>query len=199
MSLVDVSSQAKEFTEEAPLTKALTKASILSDRDIVRLITDKKLIIDPYSNLPLNTSSVDLKLGPILTCYLPQTIKSGIDKTIGQEIDITGSSYTLNPGEFILGMTKECISIPNGYLGVIETKGNIARAGILVHCNDAHIDAGFTGHITLEIINFNKEVSIELVPNTPICQLFVGKLSSECSSTYKGKYLFQAKPTTYRP
>ena len=103
-------------------------------------------------------------------------------------------------GEFILGMTKEKVCIPDGYLGVIETKGNIARAGIQVHSNDGHIDPGFCGNITLEIVNLHeKDVCIELVPDTFICQLFIGKLSSANTATYKGKYLHQKKSTTYLP
>lgn len=182
------------------LVRFLAKVSLLSDRDIKQLIADEELQIDPYDSNSINPTSIDLRLGSILVQYPSQTIKIGIDKPRGDEIDIAGSPYILRPGEFILGTTQEKVCIPVGYQGVIETKGNIARAGIRVHNNDGHIDPGFCGHITLEIKNMNNnDVRIELVPGTPICQLFIGKLSSPCESPYNGKYLHQVKPTTYRP
>ena len=69
-----------------------------------------------------------------------------------------------------------------------------------MHNNDAHIDAGFCGQITLEIKNMHeKDISIELEEGFPICQLFICQLSSKCDTPYNGKYLNQAKPTVYRP
>jgi len=182
------------------LSSLLAEVSLLSDRDIKTLIEDGKLIIDPPDSISISSTSIDLRLGSILVQYPSQTIKIGLGKPVSHEIDITSSSYILHPGEFILGTTKEKVYIPNGYLGVIETKGDIARAGIQVHNNDGHIDPGFCGHITLEIKNMNEnDVCIELIPDTPICQLFIGKLSSACEATYNGKYLNQVKPTTYCP
>jgi dCTP deaminase len=182
------------------LVDSLAETSVLSDTDIKNLIEEDKLQITNLEYSAIGPASIDLRLGSTLIKYPSQTITIGIDHPQGHEIDITGSSYMLSPGEFILGMTKERVCIPDGYLGVIETKGNIARAGIQVHSNDGHIDPGFCGNITLEIVNLHKEdVCIELVPDTFICQLFIGKLSSANTITYKGKYLHQKKPTTYLP
>ena len=182
------------------LVRSLTETSLLSDHDIKELIKDGKLYIEPYESAAINQASIDLRLGSILVQYPPQTIKIGVDRPQSREIDISNSSYVLHPGEFVLGTTKEEVYIPNGYQGVIETKGGIARAGLWVHNNDGHIDAGFRGHITLEIVNMHRDnVFIELAPDTLICQLFIGKLSSSCDSLYNGKYLNQAKPTTYYP
>src|SRR5439155_15082481 len=150
------------------LVHLLAEVSLLSNRDIKELIEDGKLQIDPYDPKFVNPTSIDLRLGSVLVQYPPQTIKIGVDKPISHEIDITEASYILHSGEFILGTTKEKVYIPNGYQGVIETKGNLARAGIQVHNNDGHIDPGFCGHITLEITNMNEnDVRIELVPDIP--------------------------------
>jgi dCTP deaminase len=197
----------RHFYHHNYLLPILSKGCLLSDHDIIKLIDEKLLIIDPYNPLSLNPSSIDLSLGSSLVKYIPQTIKIGVTNCKSYEIDITHSNYILRPGEFILGTTKEKVSIPNGYQGFIETKGNTARAGLLirgkhiqVHNNDAHIDPGFCGHITLEIKNMNEnDVCIELVQGLPICQLFICKLSSICDSPYKGKYLNQVKPTVYYP
>jgi dCTP deaminase len=182
------------------LSSFLSEVSLLSDRDIELLIKSELLRIEPFIPGSLNPSSIDLRLGSVLTKYYPQEITLGQCNPDTSEIDIIGSNYRLKPGEFILGTTQEKVSIPDGYQGVIETKGNVARAGVQVHSNDGHIDPGFCGHITLEIVNLHKtDVSINLVPGTPICQLFIGKLTSYCKATYNGKYMNQVKPTAYFP
>jgi dCTP deaminase len=182
------------------LVSVLSEASLLSDRNIKKLIEDDELTIDPYDVASVNPTSYDLHLGSTLVVYPSQVIKVGTSIPISQEIDISNSSYTLRPGEFLLGTTKEKVSIPDGYQGVIETKGNIARAGLQVHNNDGHIDPGFCGNITLEIKNMNSnDVSVELVAGTAFCQLFIGQLTSSCDSPYQGKYLNQTKPTVYYP
>lgn len=171
----------------------------LSDHDIERLIENKQLEILPYDKTSINPSSIDLRLGSVLTKYLsPQTIRLDNDTPNTQDIYIHDSGYILAPDEFILGTTEERIAIPDGYVGFIETKGNMARAGIQVDSNDGHIEPGFSGHITLEIKNLHKEeIYVELTPNTPICQLFIAELNSHCNSLYNGKYQNQERPTAY--
>lgn len=193
--LAPSSAQDIERTENHS-SKALV---FLSDHDIKRLIEDHKLIIHPYHSTSINPSSIDLQLGSVLKKYLsPQTIRSNDDRPDTQEINIQSSSYLLGPAEFILGTTVERISIPDGYVGFIETKGNMARAGIQVDSNDGHIEPGFSGRITLEIKNLHKEeIFVELTPNTPICQLFIAELKSCCDSLYNGKYQNQKEPTAY--
>ena len=173
--------------------------TLLSDHDLKGLIESQQLKIDPYNANAINPSSIDLRLGSVLTKYLsPQTIRLDNDTPNTQDIDIHDSGYILAPNEFILGTTEERIAIPDGYVGFIETKGNMARAGIQVDSNDGHIEPGFSGHITLEIKNLHKEeIYVELTPNTPICQLFIAKLNSHCDSLYNGKYQNQEGPTPY--
>jgi dCTP deaminase len=172
--------------------------ALLSDRALKELIKDGLLRISPFEEAAISSTSIDLRLGPKLVRYPPQTIQLGKIPE-GKEIDLSSSGYTLAPGEFILGMTKERVGIPNGYQGFIETKGNIARAGISAHNADGHIDPGFDGHITLEIKNMHKNVSILLLPDVHICQLFIHELSSPSDIPYKGKYSGQTMPTIYLP
>lgn len=97
-------------------------------------------------------------------------------------------------------MAKESIYIPEGYQGSIETKGNIARAGIQIHNGDGHIDPGFYGNITLEISNMHrKNISVQLFSDIYICQLFIHKLSSPGDSLYEGRYSNHTRPTIYLP
>ena len=59
----------------------------------------------------------------------------------------------LHPGEFVLGSTLERIGVPDDLVGRIEGKSSLGRLGLLIHSTAGFIDAGFDGHITLELTN----------------------------------------------
>jgi dCTP deaminase len=170
--------------------------ALLSDRDLDHLRKSGKLIIEPFSE-KINATSIDLRLGALIIVYRGPVVELGKVPNY-KEMDIQEGGYLLMPGDFILGMTKERVAIPNGYHGLIETKGNIARAGIQMHNCDGHIDPGFDGHITLEISNRNT-VPVRIFPDLYVCQLFLFQLSSESIVPYKGRYAGHAKPTVYLP
>src|SRR5207248_1096759 len=159
--------------------------SLLSDRDLKDLIDSQQLKVEPFEYI-FNPTSIDLSLGSILVQYTDQTIRLDTIPEF-REIDITNNGYLLKPGEFILGMTREAVCIPNGYQGLVETKGNIARSGIQVHNSDGHIDPGFSGHITLEITNMHNNIPIQLIAGVFICQLFIFQLSSPSDMPYNGR------------
>lgn len=116
---------------------------------------------------------------------------------IVEKITIPNEGYMLKPGDFLLGSTIEKVEIPNGYYGFIETKGNIARAGIQAHNADSHIDPGFVGNITLEIKN-NSNHSIIIYPNIKFVQIRFLKSTSESVNPYQGKYQDQEGATIYK-
>lgn len=174
---------------------------VLSDHHMKALLQEEELTIRPLpATEAINANSIDPRLGTILLKYPPQIICLGGVVVEKQEIDMEAAGgYVLAPGEFILGTTQEEVTISRRHTGRIETKGNIARAGIQVHNGDGHIDPGFRGHITLEITNMHREGTyIRLVPGVYICQLFVYLLSSPSNRPYRGKYFGQVKPTPYR-
>jgi dCTP deaminase len=171
---------------------------ILSDHDIKQTLAEGKIIIDPLKESQIGPTSVDLTLGPILLKYKAESIEIGRSRPETTEIEISQEhGYCLQPGEFVLGCTLEWIYIANGYQGFIETKGDIARAGIQVHNCDGHVDPGSNHRITLELSNQNT-VPIVLYPNILICQMYIHTLSGACDQVYRGKYHGQDKPTTYK-
>lgn len=171
---------------------------ILCDRDIKQALIDRKIAIDPLKESQIGPTSVDLTLGPILLRYKAETIQLGRSRPETTEIEISQDrGYCLQPKEFVLGCTMERILISNGYQGFIETKGDIARAGIQVHNCDGHVDPGSDHRITLEISNQNN-VPVVLYADILICQIYIHTLSAECDQIYRGKYYGQDKPTLYK-
>ena len=169
---------------------------ILSDRDILRLIKQKKLIINPLIE-EIKGAHVNLHLSNKLSRYKNKILDLKNNSTFGfTEILLHDSGFRLKPKEFILGSTVEKVKIPNGYFGFIETKGNIARAGIQAHNVDGHLDPGFSGNVTLEIKN-NSNSSIIIYPRIAFVQMYIFKLSSKVLYPYRGKYQNQKGPTVY--
>ncbi len=87
--------------------------------------------------------------------------------------------YRLAPGKFILGRTRERISLPlpeedggTCLAARVEGKSSLARLGLLVHFTAPTIHAGFEGAITLEMMNLGP-VPILLTPGLSVCQLIV--------------------------
>src|SRR3546814_18594040 len=62
-------------------------------------------------------------------------------------------AFILHPGEFVLGSTFERIAVADDLVARIEGKSSLGRLGLLIHSIAGFIDAGFAGHITLELSN----------------------------------------------
>jgi len=171
---------------------------ILSDRDLRKLLSEGLLRIDPIYDWQIGPTSIDLHLGESLTKYSSERLELGRTAAAGIDVPFDErDGYVLAAGGFILGVTLEKITMPNGYQGFIETKGDVARAGLQVHNGDGHVDPGSDHVITLEISNHNT-IPLVLYPRILVCQLFVHRLTSKCDRPYCGKYLHQVKPSIYQ-
>lgn len=146
--------------------------SILSDKDIKRYINEGKLVIDSYDELSIQPSSVDLHLA-----FMLQNLNEELFDLRG------GSTYVLQPQEFILGSTVEWIEIPDDLVGVVEGRSSVGRLGVAVHITAGYIDPGFHGNITLEIYNVSDKPFV-LKRDMTICQIVFHTLSSECENPY---------------
>lgn len=161
----------------------------------IRELLESSQIVEPLIEENIKGVHIDLRLGNRIKRY-----KNAIDlksETSAEEIELADSGYVLNPGDFIIGSTLEKIYIPEGYWGFIETKGNIARAGLSSHNSDGHIDPGYKGVITLEIKN-QANVAVIIYPRIKFIQLFLFKIEGE-SPLYDGKYQHSDSPTIFRP
>ena len=69
--------------------------------------------------------------------------------------------YTFKHGEFILATTNEYIEINSSCCCMIDGKSTPARHGICVHLTAGFIDCGFRGNITLEMVNFGRDLVLE--------------------------------------
>ena len=157
---------------------------------------------------PYQTSAVDLKLGNEISFFNPG-LAINIDLTKGGFAGLFGANstsreltnqdqpYVLEPQRLVLGKTLEKIDLPindNGpcFAARVEGKSSYARCGLLVHFTAPTIHSGFSGHITLELINLGP-LGITLRPGMPICQLILEAVSG---TPFRNDSQFQGQSKT---
>ncbi len=149
--------------------------------------------LEPGQDSPYDTHSVDVRLGKYLSIprkgpytfdlFRPGEPNPEFSKflaTNSERLEIPVNGYPLEPNQFILGQTVEPLTLPidipaNRLLkrclaARIEGKSSRARTGLLVHFTAPTIHPGFSGTITLEIINLGP-VPFMLREGMPIGQL----------------------------
>jgi dCTP deaminase len=177
---------------------------VLSDRDIVAAIESGRIGIDPWEPRLLQPCSVDVRLDSVFRVFNNWTAPF-IDVADRQDdltelVDIPADGsrpFMLHPGEFVLGSTLEVITIGQDVVGRLEGKSSLGRLGLVIHSTAGWADAGFTGHITLELSNL-ATLPITLYPGMPVGQLAFMSLTSPVEHPYTGKYRGQRGPTASR-
>jgi dCTP deaminase len=182
---------------------------ILSDRTIREQLAAGRIVIDPLDESLIQPSSIDVRISNLFRVFRNHT--RGIIDVKQDMVDLTelveipeGSAepFMLHPGEFVLGSTHERIAVPDDLVGRVEGKSSLGRLGLLIHSTAGFIDAGFDGHITLELANV-ASLPITLYPKMKIGQVSFMQMTSAAENPYgsgaKGsKYQGQRGPTPSR-
>jgi dCTP deaminase len=180
---------------------------ILSDKDVKAQIEAGRIVIEPYDATCIQPSSVDVKISNLFRVFRNHTAgvidvkKDMTDLTELVEIPMDGV-FMLHPGEFVLGSTLERVGVPDDLVARVEGKSSLGRLGLLIHSTAGFIDAGFDGHVTLELANV-ANLPITLYPGMKIGQVSFMKMTSPAENPYgsgaKGsKYQGQRGPTPSR-
>lgn len=180
---------------------------ILSDVSIHEELTAGRIIIDPLGPDSVQPSSVDLRVDRLFRVFRNDTTPY-IDPKQPQE-DLTelveveaGKAFILHPGEFVLGSTLERVALPNDLVARLEGKSSLGRLGLLIHSTAGFVDAGWDGHLTLELSNV-ATLPIALYPEMKIGQISFLRMTTAAehpygSATTGSKYQGQRGPTPSR-
>ena len=107
-------------------------------------------------------------------------------------------TLTLMPRDFVLASTLETFHLPEDVVARVEGKSSLARLGLLVHVTAGFIDSGFSGQVTLEIVNL-APWQIRLHAGMTIGQVCFEKVARVDRSYSKtGRYQGQRGPTESR-
>src|SRR3954449_2714153 len=180
---------------------------ILSDRTIREELAAGRIIIDPLDEGAIQPSSVDLHIDRYFRVFRNHSMRV-IDVKEDQE-DLTElveigeeEAFILHPGEFVLGSTLERVRIPDDLVARLEGKSSLGRLGLLIHSTAGFVDAGWDGHLTLELSNV-ANLPITLYPGMKIGQISFLQMTTPADAPYGSasvgsKYKGQRGPTPSR-
>jgi dCTP deaminase len=178
---------------------------VLSDRDLKKALKSGEIKIIPMPDFSsqLGSCSIDLRLGNVFRIFESGVHgvidpRKNVAKEFTKEIIVEkGTAFIMQPGDFALGTTIEDVEIPDDLVGSLEGRSSIGRLGIIVHSTAATIDAGWRGHITLELANMGK-LPVALYPEMRICSISFEQLTSPAEVPYykkkSAKYVGQVGP-----
>lgn len=183
---------------------------VLSDGDIQKALAAHTIRIDPSPDYAkqLGSCSLDLRLGREfrvfnagkMTCIDPNIPTSG-EGTTDEVIVEDGMSFILQPGDFVLAVTLETVTLPDHLVARLEGRSSLGRLGIVVHSTASVIDPGWSGRIVLELGNLGK-MPVALYPGMRICALTFEELSAPARMPYhkkaSAKYSNQSAPVASR-
>jgi len=180
---------------------------VLSDRTIREELDAGRIVIDPLGEGCIQPSSVDLHVDRYFRLFRNHSQRV-IDVREDQE-DLTelvdvgeDNPLVLHPGEFLLGSTVERVRLPDDLVARLEGKSSLGRLGLLIHSTAGFVDAGWDGHLTLELSNV-ANLPILLYPGMKIGQISFLRMSTPADRPYGStglgsKYQGQWGPTPSR-
>jgi dCTP deaminase len=185
----------------------IVRPVILSDRTIREELAAGRIVIDPVSDADIQPSSVDLHIDRYFRVFRNHSMRV-IDVKENQEeltelVEIgEDDAFILHPGEFVLGSTHERVSLPDDLVARLEGKSSLGRLGLLIHSTAGFVDAGWDGHLTLELSNV-ANLPITLYPGMKIGQISFLRMTTPADTPYGSakvgsKYQGQRGPTPSR-
>lgn len=114
------------------------------------------------------------------------------------QYDLDDDGLIIEPKAAVLASSAEEIYMPQGYMGLLQTKGSLARLCVSLHFSDGQIDPGFRGKVTFEIFNAS-DFRIRIRKFQAIGNLYVLKTTTKKHKLYAGKYAGANGPTIQLP
>ena len=180
---------------------------ILSDRDLLAEINKGSIIIEPFDPACVQPSSIDVKVSNLFRVFRNHSAAVlDVKKDLTDLMELVevpeGEAFMLHPGECALGSTRERVGVPNNLVARVEGKSSLGRLGLVIHSTAGFIDAGFDGHVTLELANL-ANLPITLYPGMKIGQISFITMTSPADKPYGSgahgsKYQGQRGPTPSR-
>ncbi|MDO6514478.1 dCTP deaminase [Neptuniibacter sp. 2_MG-2023] len=165
-------------------------------RNRLTQLVQENAIKNKSQKVKIDTTSICLHLDNQFTYYEPY---DGEPFVPPKTMPTTTRSISLDdhiilpPGGKVLACSQEEVQMPHDLMGFVQTKGSIARGFLFAHICDGQIDPGYTGKITLELLN-TSDFYYKLIPGMAIASLFFLQADEEIND-YDGRYQNSMSPT----
>jgi len=166
--------------------------SVLTREEILKEIRQGTVEIEPFEEGQVGPGSIDLHLGSEFRVFKKLRNACAVEDNISVE-DLTErleteESFTLMPGETVLGMTHERIKLPGNICGWLEGRSRFARMGLVIHMTAGFVQPGINNRQVLEIGNL-APFPLVLKPGVRVCQIILER--TEGKASYQGKFKSQ--------
>jgi len=131
----------------------------LTKNEILKEIKKKNIKITPFDKKAVGPGSVDLTLDDQFRIFTKGKTYNVTAEANYKDVTklIKKKSIIIKPGEVILGITKERITLGNDICGWLEGRSRFARLGLLVHISASFMQPGIDNQQVLEIVNLQKQ------------------------------------------
>lgn len=189
-----ISVQYPTNPETLRTNKKLQREAILADREIRQLCINSKPLIAPFAERydwhgisgGLDNNGYCISLGDQWKINAAPIIDTADLKDKNNDrfiIDNTGDQFILLPNSCVLATSREIFDLPDGIMALSFGKSTLARINLVTHVTP--LEAGWRGHLTIEIANLNRRTKIVLNAGMPITQIVFFRVSG---SAYTGQY-----------
>ena len=158
---------------------------ILSKQEILNKIRKKEVLIKPFNKNNIGPASIDLTLNNKFRIFKNKNIDLKKDTYKNITTLIEKDKILLEPGQLILGITKEKIKLPENIFGILQGRSRYARLGLAIHITAAFVQPGINNKQILEIKNVSNN-KIILYSGMRICQLAL--LEVKGNAKYSGLF-----------
>lgn len=167
--------------------------SILTKPEIFKALKKGIINITPFDARSVGPGSVDLTLSNKFRVFKKGTKVHDAATTDYRDItkQITAREIVVQPGQTVLGITKETITLSPGMCGWLEGRSRFARLGLMIHISAGFMQPGISNQQVLEITNLGG-VALRLRAGTRICQFIFQKAKGK--AIYTGIWKNQKEP-----
>ena len=160
---------------------------ILTKKDIIEEIRKKRIRITPFTKENIGPASIDLTLSNEFRFFTKNKEIILTEKTDAESMTILKKQkkIALGPGEFILAITKEKVTLPQDICGLLSGRSRFARMGLLIDVTAFFIHPGISNRQVFEIKNISHN-TIVLTEGLKIAQLIL--VRTQGKAKYSGKF-----------
>ncbi|MDN5358716.1 MAG: dCTP deaminase [Candidatus Diapherotrites archaeon] len=172
---------------------------ILGRKAILELMRTGDIRIEPFDESALGPASYDLALGTKFRVFdrydeFIDIRDDSFDPAVyGDVVDTNGGPIEIMPGQLVLGITRERITLSDRVFGWISGRSRFARIGLLVHVSSNLIQPGVSNHQILEIVNLSPK-PIRLWPGVRIAQAVFEEVKGVEEGPVDRRYFTQDSP-----
>lgn len=149
--------------------------AVIPYQEIFRRIQDEKLIEHADTENCIGPSSYEIRIG---------TARGVSDKASYAIAE--GQEFAMKPMSHLLIGSIEKINLPDDLCATLFLKSKLGRGGFMPW-GQGLVDAGYSGHLTVSLINMSPHPRI-FTGGEKLCHLIFQELTSPTSSPYNGVY-----------